>query len=213
MSRCRIPFALALAMTAAGISFSAAQAAVGEKDHPDWPCVQRKVVTLTSTQIWDGPPIEDIKDWSSNADLAKLVPGLISRRVPLDEAKAAIKALSEKLPQASRDEAMKKLFAGVLSRINEERSSVIAGVERFQKRQRTRAEELERQSTDIIKLKEQAKDAASQKALDEAEEKYKWDARVFQERQQNVPLACEIPTMIEQRAFELGREIRTYMSK
>lgn len=204
---------LTLVMVAAIGSAPVVLAAVGEKDHPDWPCVQRKVVTLTSTQIWDGPPTDDIKDWSNNAELAKLVPGLVSRRVPLDEAKASIKALVEKLPQASRDETMKRLFAGVLSRINDERTSVISGVERFQRRQKSRADELERQSSEIVKLKELAKDDASRKKLDEAEEKYKWDTRVFQERQQNIPLACEIPTMIEQRAFELGREIRTHMSK
>lgn len=191
----------------------AATAAIGDKDYPDWPCVQRKVLTLTSAQIWDGPPVDDLRDWSSDNELVKLVPGLISRRVPIEEASAAIKAYAGKLPAAERDDKLKRLFAGVLSRINEERSSVIAGVERFQKRQKGRAEELERQGSEIIKLKEQAKDEASQKKLAEAEEKYAWDVRVFQERQQNLPMACEIPVTIEARAFELGREIRTHMSK
>lgn len=203
--------ALLFALAAAASSLPAG--AAGEKEHPDWPCVQRKVVTLTSTQIWDGPTVEEIKDWQADADVTKLVPGLVSRRIPLDEAVAAIKALADRIPPGARDEAMKRMFAGVLVRINEERSSVIAGVERYQKRQRTRAEEIERQSSEIIKLKEAAKDDASRKALAEAEEKFKWDTRIFQERQQNIPVACEIPVQIEQRAFELGRAIRTHMSK
>ena len=190
-----------------------AAAAIGEKDYPDWPCVQRKVLTLTSTQIWDGPPVDDIKDWSNEDEVLKLVQGLASRRVPMTDAAASIKSYAAKLPEAQRDEKLKRLFAGVLARINEERTSVIGGVERFQRRQKLRAEEIERQSSEIIKLKEQAKDDASRKALADAEEKYTWDARVFQERQQNIPLACEIPVAIEARAFELGREIRTHMSK
>lgn len=209
---------LALAALAAAIlcvtsNSDHAAAAVGEKDYPDWPCVQRKVLTLTSTQIWDGPPVDDIKDWSNDAEILKLATGLASRRVPMEEAAASIKAYAVKLAPADKDEKLKRLFAGVLAKINEERSSVIAGVERFQRRQKTRAEELERQSNDIIKLKEQAKDDASRKTLADAEERYAWDVRVFQERQQNIPMACEIPVNIEARAFELGREIRTHMSK
>jgi hypothetical protein len=204
---------LAAAVLALAALASPGTAAVGEKDHPDWPCVQRKVQTLTSTQIWDGPAVDDIKDWSTDNELVKLVPGLSSRRVPLEDASASIKAYAAALADGARDDKLKRLFAGVLSRINEERASVIGGIERYQRRQRSRAEEIERQSSDIIKLKEQAKDEAAQKALATAEEKHAWDVRVFQERQQNIPLACEIPVAIEARAFEIGREIRTHMSK
>jgi hypothetical protein len=35
--------------------------------------------------------------------------------------------------------------------------------------------------------------------------------RVFSERQQSLTLACEVPVLIEQRLFELGREIRSRM--
>ena len=44
-----------------------------------------------------------------------------------------------------------------------------------------------------------------------AVDKYDWDVRVFSERQQSLPLACEVPVLIEQRLFELGREIRSRM--
>ena len=190
-----------------------ALAATGDKDNPDWPCVQRKVLTLTSTQIWDGPPVEDLRDWSSDPEILKLVPGLVSRRVSMEDATAAIKAFAGKLPAAERDEKLKRLFAGVLTKINEERASVINGVERFQKRLRGRAGEIERQSSEIIKLKAEAKDDSARKSLSAAEEKHAWEVRIFQERQQNIPLACEIPVMIEARAFELGREIRSHMTK
>ena len=45
-----------------------------------------------------------------------------------------------------------------------------------------------------------------------AEDRYQWDVRVFTERQQSLPLACEVPVLIEQRLFELGREIRSRMN-
>jgi hypothetical protein len=46
----------------------------------------------------------------------------------------------------------------------------------------------------------------------EAQTRYDWDARVFQERQQNIPVACEIPVLIEQRVFALAQAIRALMS-
>jgi hypothetical protein len=45
-----------------------------------------------------------------------------------------------------------------------------------------------------------------------AEDRYNWDVRVFSERQQSLPLACEVPVLIEQRLFALGREIRSRMN-
>ena len=48
--------------------------------------------------------------------------------------------------------------------------------------------------------------------MEKALTEYDWDARVFKEREANLPLACEIPVEIEQRAFALGRAIRFHMS-
>jgi hypothetical protein len=178
----------------------------------DWPCVQAKVIRLTSTQIWDGPPTEELKGWFDNEEARKLVPGLISRRVTMAEAAAAIKAYAAKFPAEKRNEALVQLFTGVLSNINDERASIISGIERFQSRQRGRAAELEREGSEIIKLKEKAAGDDKAKAeLTKAQELFDWNVRIFQERNQTLPLACEIPVLIEQRAFELGREIRTHM--
>lgn len=178
----------------------------------DWPCVQAKVPRLSSTQIWDGPPTEEVKSWFDNDEARKLVPGLISRRVPLEEAAKSIKAYAEKVPADQRNKALLELFTGVLSNLNDERASVISGIERFQSRQRARAAELEREGSEIIKLKDKASADEKVKAeLTKAQELYDWNVRIFQERNQNLPLACEVPVLLEQRAFELGREIRSHM--
>ena len=62
----------------------------------------------------------------------------------------------------------------------------------------------------LRELKERAaSDEKARAELSIAEERYNWDVRVFSERQQSLPLACEVPVLIEQRLFELGREIRS----
>jgi hypothetical protein len=100
----------------------------------------------------------------------------------------------------------------LLASANSERNLVMAGIERFQQRQRGRAHEIERQGAEIHHLKERAaQDEGARNDLKVAEDKYNWDVRVFTERQQSLPLACEVPVLIEQRLFELGREIRSHM--
>jgi hypothetical protein len=178
----------------------------------DWPCVQQKVTTLTSPQIWDGPPVEEVKGWFDHEPIRKLLPYITSRRIGMEDAAKAIKNFAEKIPEAERDKMLTVLFAGVLANLNDERRLVMNGIERFQQRQKGRAAELERQGLEISKLKEKAAtDPNAAEALNKAEEQFNWDVRVFQERNQNMPLACEIPVLIEQRAFELGREIRSNM--
>ena len=180
--------------------------------YPDWPCVQHKVPKLTSAQVWDGPPVDDLEGWQEDEEVRRLVAVLASRRVPVEEAVKALDAYAAKVPEAERNEKMKLLFAGLLETVNRTRSSVMSGIETFQRRQRARAEELERQGLAIARLQERAETDENAKAeLAKAEELYYWDSRVFQERQQSLPLACEIPVLIDQRVFDLGREIRKHM--
>jgi len=195
-----------------GLAVVAATVLGTEAKGQEWPCVQRKVATLTSAQFWDGPQVEGLTQWHDNEAIAKLIPLLTSRRVTVEEAAAAIEQFAAAQPQQKRDEALKLLFAGVLQTVNNDRNIVINGIERFQQRQRARAHEIERQGVEMHQLKERAAtDEAARAALRVAEDKYNWDVRVFTERQQSLPLACEVPTLIEQRLFALGREIRTHM--
>ena len=178
----------------------------------DWPCIQHKVSTLTSAQMWDGPPVDDLEAWRDNAEIVKLIPTLASRRVPMEQAAAAIESFAAGQPKDRRDEVLKLLFAGLLKTVNADRAVVMSGIERFQKRQKARAEEIQRQGEAIRQLRTRAEtDEKARAELTAAEDRYNWDVRVFTERQQSLPLACEVPVLIEQRLFELAREIRARM--
>jgi hypothetical protein len=191
---------------------AAGAAIAAETPNPDWPCVQRKVATLTAAQMWDGPPVEGLTGWHKNEEIGKLIAVLANRRVPPEQAAAAIDSFAAGQPQGNRDEALKLLFAGLLATVNADRAVVMSGIERFQKRQRARAAEIERQGAAIRQLREKAAtDEMARAELATAEDRYNWDVRVFTERQQSLPLACEIPVLIEQRLFELTREIRARM--
>jgi hypothetical protein len=201
-------------IAASVIALGAAQALAASANGADWPCVQRRVATVTSAQMWDGPDVDDLTQWRDNEEMKKLIARLISRRVPLEQATGAIDQFAAAQQPDARDQALKLLFAGLVDTTNNDRAIVLHGIERFQQRQKARAAEIERQAAELRQLKEQAaSDERARAELNAAEERHQWDVRVFTERQQSIPLACEVPVLIEQRLFELGRAIRTHMSE
>ncbi len=212
-------FALQSSPAAAGGPAVTPMPAVGEPAPPPidmtsaWPCVQRRVDTLSVAQIWDGPSIDGVKGWFLDNDVSALIEVLSSRRIPVDQAEDAVEAFAKELPEDKKDERLTLLFAGLFDRATTQRRGVMAGIERYQRSQQERSRELERQSSAISKLQDKAPtddDAAAK--LKDAQEKFDWAQRIFHERQTNIPLACELPVLIEERLFMLTRAIRNGMT-
>lgn len=209
------------AFAAAGLLLTPQNAARAEDpaaasaETPEWPCISRKVLEISPAQIWDGPSLEGTEKWRDDDEVRKLSEFLIARRVPAEEAEAAIKKFAEATPEAERDKRLTLLFAGVLSRINDERKVVMSGIERFHKRQKDRAAAIEKQGIALpdqgAPLPDNPMPASEIDHVSDEEAKWRWEVRVFQERQQNIPIACEIPQLIEERAGEIARAIRANM--
>jgi hypothetical protein len=179
----------------------------------EWPCVQRKVETLSPTAIWDGPPIDGVKGWFREKDISDLINLISSRRVPVEEAEAKIKEFAAAQPEDQRDAKLVLLFAGLFDKIASQRRVVMSGIVKYQKSQIERAKELERQSSDIGALESKRPPGITEDTpeLAQAREKFNWAQRIFQERQSNIPLACELPVLIEERLYALSRAIRGEM--
>lgn len=230
MSRLLFPLSRTLAhMIAVGCVVVVSTSATRARDAatPDWPCIARKVIELDAATIWDGPPIEEAKkSWMNDDAVRKLSAYVIARRLKEDEVDAAIKKFADGLAADKRDAKLTELFAAALSRTNDERKLVMSGIERFHKRQLARAKEIEAQGitlpTDAPAVQMPAEgqgtsgpagkiDDVAQAAKDDPEERMKWEVRVFQERQQNIPIACEIPQLMDERAGLVARLIRAQM--
>jgi len=197
------------------ITASTAEAVGTQKGGSDWPCPQRKVTTLGASELqWEGPPVETVKDWRQDPAVNALVTTLANRRVPIEQAVKALKDFAQAVPVAERPARLTAVFAGLLETVNQYRHSVIDGIERFDKRQKLRAGEIEEEGIKLGELQKKAdtsKDEASKAEYQKAVELYEWNTRVFEERRQNLPLACEIPPAIDARMFDLVREIRALM--
>ena len=200
------------------LGLGSTSALAAEAQDPNWPCVNRKVPELTAAAIWDGPPITDTKSWHSDDKIRKLSEYLISRRVKEEDAEKAIKKFADSLPPDKRDAKLTELFAAVLTRTNESRKVVLHGIERFSKAQHKRADEIQKEQLKLSPEEEeetQIDNPAGQVLpgqLTDAQEKYKWEIRAFHLKEANIPIACEIPQLIDQRAGDIARAIRAEMS-
>ena len=131
------------------LGFGAVLGAVGpalaaDKTNPDWPCVQKKIESLSVGQTWDGPPVETEKaPWADDDKINDLLQVLTSRKVLLPDAEAAIKKFADAQPAAVRDAKLTLLFAGLFETSNSQRKTVIGGLEKYLRSQRGRAQVVE----------------------------------------------------------------------
>lgn len=212
MLRRSLPLAAAVA-AAFLIGGLAPALAVGAKPGgSDWPCPQRKVGTLGAGDLqWDGPSIEGVKGWAQDPSVSSIVATLANRRVAVEDALKALKAFSDGVPAAERAKKLTLVFAGLLETVNQYRSSIITGIERFDRRQKARAGEIEEEGLKLNDLQTKAEsgnDEAAKAEYAKAQELYEWNTRVFEERRQNLPLACEIPPAIDARMFDIVRSMK-----
>lgn len=206
------------ALAALAAAATTALAMGGAKDGPDWPCPQRKVMALHAADLqWSGAPVDTLKGWRDDAAAAPVARALANRRTPAEDAVKTLKDFAAKLPAAERDAKLSLVFAGLLETVNEYRTSVINGIERFNRRQKLRATEIEQEGQKLAELQkahdEAPNDEKAKADYEKALELYEWNTRVFEERRQNLPLACEIPPAIDGRIFDIVRELKALMGQ
>ena len=180
----------------------------------EWPCVQRKVATMSVGQVWDGPSIEGVKGWFREPGMPELIDTLAARRVSVEDAEKALQKFADGLPADKKDEKLTLLFAGLFDKVSGQRRVVLAGIEKYQRSQIARAQELERQSSIIGEMEAKLPPGIHEDTPEMAasREKFNWAQRIFQERQSNIPMACELPVLIEERLYAVTRAIRGLMS-
>lgn len=172
----------------------------------NWPCQQRKTAAISPAQVWAGPPLDAIGDtWRDDRTIAELARRLAERRTTLDEAKTLIAGFVE-ASGTDKEKKLTALAAGVLTLINNDRASIMAGIDRYAKRQRDLAAKIEHQTAEIAALPENGTEAEKSQRAD-LQEIQAWDTRIFQEREQSLTYVCELPVQLERRAFALGREM------
>jgi len=194
----------------ASLAGAAAQAPRG-RDQGDWPCRQAKVGTIALASVWAGPPLDiAAQNWRAEPELSALVTHASERRTPLDQAQSAIADYAKRLSQEEKNARLAMLMAGIFDRLNNERDSVIAGLERYGRKQKDMAE---RVKSEIEALNAaQSETTANEQKVADLSNRVQWDTRVFEDRRRALTYVCETPVLIEQRLGALARTIAAAMS-
>jgi hypothetical protein len=191
---------VALAVAAAG-----ARAATPAAD-PDWPCMQIKVSELSLASAWAGPPVDAyLTTWSTDPALADLVRRLSERRMPPEQSEREIRAFADAAGTQRRDRLL-ALEAGIFSTLADERRAVMAGLDRYGRRQKELATDL-RADLEALRIAQAAPDVDARE-LAALQQKVEWETRLFEQRRQSLGVACNVPTRIEQRLFVLTRIVQ-----
>lgn len=197
-------------LAAAGVLVAASVQAAPPVRDPDWPCQQIKVPTMSAASVWTGPPLDAARDaWASDPDVADLARHLAQRRVPLAQAEREIAAFATRM-RAEKAAKLTELFAGIFAILDRERTTVMEGLDRYGRRQKQLAEQLRM----LVEQMRGAQSAATSDALrvQQLVEQVTWNQRVFDERQQSLAYACDVPGTIEQRVFALGKAIQSQLN-
>lgn len=175
---------------------------------PDWPCIQRRQPSLSVGQVWSGPATDDIDpEVAQSPDVRHLGQILALRRTTMEEAEALIADFASDHDQV----ALTALFLESFNHIQKQRDAIMAGITRYAHKQAqldARIDDLRHEFTALTKAEPQDFDR-----IDRTEEQIEWSTRIFQDRQQSLTYVCETPTILEQRAFALGRAIAAHLPR
>jgi hypothetical protein len=184
-------------------TISAAIAAPPGPRDPDWPCQQIKVPQLSLASIWSGAPVQD--DWRQDQQAVDLAQAVAQRRMPIEQAQQKIRAFAQQAGEQKQVRLL-ALLGGLFSALDEERSSVIAGLDRFGAHQKQFATQLRDDNEKLRVL--QADSGSDVGEINQMTQRVTWAAQVFQDRRQVLSYACDVPGKIEQRLFALAHTIQ-----
>lgn len=203
--------ALAIPLTALGLTVSALTLPVHAADFsdPTWPCIQRKIETLSPGLMWPFPLKEDTKVQNAQlaADSADLAARLALRRIELADLDGAVQAFVTQ--HGASPETLGLVFEQAFDTLSTRRARIINGIGHFSMGQISLAEQVGSLRIDL----DVALSAADPDydRIDTLEAQLDWDQVIFSDRQQSITYLCETPTLLERRLFGIAQMLQQYV--
>lgn len=195
------PIAMLVALIALGPPVQAA-----DFSDPTWPCVQRKVETLSLGLMWPYPVDPETEPASDEmrADIAELTSYLSLRRVELESLQPRVDAFADAYD--GDPEALGMVFASVFDTLSTRRGRIISGIGKFSLNQIALAEQIDTVRAEMNTL--MAADEPDFDKVDLLEEQLDWDQVIYTDRQRNIAYLCETPTLLERRLFSIAQMLQ-----
>lgn len=190
-----------------GVTLATTPARAMDPRHPDWPCHQIEVPTLSLAAFWTGPSVDDVGDaWRNDQAVSDLVLKISARRTPLADAEKAAADFVTGTPDEKTKKA-KLLMAGVFATLSAERTQVVSGIKRFASRQIELRDKINGELT-TMRADQGSSSAVDDPATDKLGEQIAWDTRIFDERRHTISYVCDVPGVIEQRLGGIARAVQ-----
>ena len=188
------------------LSSLAAPVTAADFSDSTWPCIQRKVETLSLGLMWpyaiDATLLEGNDDLAR--DVARLADRLALRRVELEDLRGDVEAF------AARHEGdpvvLGLVFERVFKGLWKRRTRIISGIGKFSLGQialADRIDGLREEMTTILAAAEPDFDR-----VDVLEEKIDWDQVIHSDRQRSITYLCETPQLLERRLFAIAQMLQ-----
>lgn len=169
-------------------------------DDPTWPCIQRKVESLSLGLMWPIPLSEESPELSDAA--RSLADQLALRKIPLEDAESLIAQFAATHPDTPAN-VYGHIFQIAFDKLNLRRSRIISGIGRYSLKQIALAEKID--ATRLRMDAVMAKSEPDYDAADKLEETLDWDERIYRDRSKSLTYVCETPVLIEQRLYAIGQ--------
>lgn len=174
----------------------------------DWPCEQAERPEISTGSVWSGPdPAAAEETWRDDPSVVALVKQVAPRRMPQDDAVAAIHRFSAGYT-TDRPAVLTEVFAGLFYTLNKERVEIIRGIRHFNRRQDSLSKRIEEGWKSVDELDANSTDPSILEQRATLQQAIDWDSRIFDDRQKLLPEICQQPIVIEQRLFALSRAIQ-----
>lgn len=197
------------AVLAIALASTIAQPAMAQPANadPDWPCNQIKTPTFSLASVWAGPSLDlNSQGWRDESDVADLAAGMAQRRVPVADVETAIADFKAKAG-ADADRKLLQAFGAAFDELSQQRSQILAGLDRFGRKQRAAADRIRAEADQFQRAEDPARTAQAPSGV-ESRDRLQWDIRILDDRRRMVGYVCETPTLIEQRIGAIARAVQ-----
>lgn len=173
---------------------------------PTWPCIQRKVESLSAGLMWPHPldPAAEPRDAAQAEAIADLAGLLALRRVPLEDLQDEVAAFAT--AQDGDVTALGLVFSRVFDTLSKRRSRIMGGIEDFSLGQIALAERIDANRAEMDAILARAEPDFDR--VDALEEALDWDQVIYTDRQRNITYLCETPTLLERRLFGIAQMLQ-----
>lgn len=193
---------LSFALAAVALTLVASADAADYSD-PTWPCVQRKVGSLSLGLMWPHPldPEAEASTDQMRADIDELAGYLSLRRVELDSLHPRTAAFVAAYD--GNADVLGLVFSEVFDTLSARRERIMQGIEDFSLGQIALADKIDTLRAEMDAIMTKAEPDFDK--VDALEERLDWDQVIYTDRQRNIAYLCETPTLLERRLFSIAQ--------